>query len=232
MSFSLIGHVTAVANNDATTGSIDTTGADLIVIHIAQSKTTTLGTVSDSKGNTYTALTLESCSSGDVKSQLLYSKAPTVGSGHTFSYNGTGKAGVISVQAWSGANTSAPFDVGNGEIDGGLTSAAVGSVTPSVDNELVVTGISPGSGYQTSLTIDSSFTVSDKTVYSGGVNFSEGMAYKVQTTAAAVNPTWSWDTSDFSAANIATFKAAVGAAANDDERNFPRGFRGLTRGMA
>ncbi len=170
-----------------------------------------------------------------MESQLFYWAIPAVGSGHNFSLNQTGGDlfGTIEIQAWSGSIGASPFDVENGAIDTGATFGQPGSITPSQSNSLIVTGIGLATGDGGALSsINSGFTISDEVQFSSGVNYGGAMAYFVQGAAAAINPTWSWNSSENCPINIAVFKAAGGAAANDDERNFPRGFRGLMRGTA
>ena len=79
----LIAHaiVGSSTGNNATTSAIDTTGATLLVALIVTD--TGGGTMSDSKGNTWTALTAHSGGT-TVTGQLFYVSNPTVGSGHTF----------------------------------------------------------------------------------------------------------------------------------------------------
>ena len=210
MAYTLIAHGNVAGANSGTTSALDTTGADFLVIHLQQSKTASEATISDSKGNTWNQLTLQSCASGDVMSRLYYAKNVTVGSGHTFSFSGTSVFGSIEVQAWSGSHLTAPFDVENGAVDGSPASRSTGSVTPSQDNSLLVAGLASGGGDNSGTTIDLGFTVSDVSVYSAGVNFGGAIAYLVETISAAKNPTWTFNF-DFGAANIAVFKPAGGA---------------------
>src|SRR5204863_2222713 len=84
-----------------------------------------------------------------------------------------------------------------------------GSVTPSQDNEVLVTGYG-GDTNATTATIDSGFTVSDTFAYVGGSNMGGSAAYLIETTAGAKNPTWSAGVNG--PAIIATFKAVAVAA--------------------
>ncbi len=97
--------------------------------------------------------------------------------------------------AFSGADTVVPFDQQNGvATPTTTTSYQPGSITPSENNEVIVTAITSGGGV-TSYSIDSGFTISDQFDLSGGGHFPLGMAYLIQTSAAASNPTWSWSNS-------------------------------------
>lgn len=198
MAFSLVQHSAAIH----TTTGVDTTGANLIVLFAAYEAGST---VSDSKSNTWTALTPKG--SGGV-AQLFYCFNPTVGSGHTFSTTPITYGGIF-MAAFSGA-TSSPFDVENGVAPGSGTSIQTGSVTPSLNNELIITGINLG-GSAASPTINSGFTQTDSINANSGVSYGGSLAYLIQTSASAVNPTWSWTNAATNPAVIATFKSPVGS---------------------
>jgi hypothetical protein len=204
--FSLVAHTIATNGSASpiTTSAIDTTGATLIVVAFDEVDGLALATVSDNKGNTWTPLTARDNGAGPL-TQLVYCIAPTVGSGHTFTITSTSTfiSGHLAVQAWSGG--AGTFDVQNGGTPAFGTSAQPGSVTPSVNNSLIITSVSADNDSALPLTINSGFTVSDTSRTDGAYLF--GMAYFVQGTAAAINPTWSWaGTGSDIAAAIATFK--------------------------
>jgi hypothetical protein len=158
-------------------------------------------TLSDSKGNTWTGLTLKT--TGNAGSRIFYCAPTSVGSGHTFTVNSS-NAFAFGVQAWSGANAS-PFDIENGATASGVTSIQSGSVTPTNANSLIVAAGSPTDN--TSLYgVDSGFTATATVPFVGGTNEGLLMAYLKQNAAAAVNPTFSWTTSAAAAATIAVFK--------------------------
>src|SRR5271163_3787727 len=128
--------VQQLAANTAS-NAINTTGANLLVMSTVQNGSGGM-TVSDSKGNTWVALTPQSQFSSD-EACIFYVVNPTVGTGHTFQSNfpnsATSSGGLI-VTAWSGADTTSPFDVQNGT--GYFSSTAQpGSVSPNANNELV-----------------------------------------------------------------------------------------------
>lgn len=206
MGYALVAHASkgaASPGNSVTTDAIDTTGADLIVINSSVYGVT--GSVSDSKGNTWTACT--NYETGTTGVRMWYCRNPTVGSGHTFTVSYTGSYPTASVSAFSGSAAS-PLD----QQSGSNAWQYPGSVTPSEDNELLICCISwYPSG---TVSVDSSFAITDQVDYVSGAHMGGAMAYQIQTTATARNPTWSHSVS-FSgvATNIATFKAAAAAAA-------------------
>ena len=207
MAYSLVAQTKASGANTFTTSAIDTTGANLLVIFVSRYSVTS-ATLSDSKGNSWTKLS--NASGTNIVGSFFYCTNPTVGSGHTFTLTGTSIYAVIAVQAWSGANTVAPFDAENIGTPGTGTSIATGSVSPSVNDELVVAGLTTNS--TDTFGINSSFTISGQEPFTLNVNFGGAMAYLVQTTKGAVNPTWSWTNSANAAAAIACFKPSSGAS--------------------
>lgn len=196
---------TAVAGSTGgttvTTGAVDTTGANLIVISVSSYNSAVAPT--DSKGNTWTPLTDRL--NGAYHERLYYCASPTVGSGHTFTAAGAASYPTICVLAFSGAHAT-PFDQESGGGAASGTSSQPGSITPSEDNCVLVTGVDFGAGVAAS--INGSFTASsvdyDTSDHMGG-----GIAYKIQTTAGAENPTWSWTISGVNATAMASFKAAA-----------------------
>jgi hypothetical protein len=204
VAFAFIAGTTAGSiSTGVTTTAIDTTGANLIVISVATFVAFITPTLSDSKSNTWTALTGQN--STNEKVQLYYCVAPTVGSGHTFTWSGTSTYPVVSVMAFSGSHAT-PFDAESGTFSAGATSLAPGSLTPSVANCLVITGINYGTG--TAPSVGGGFTALT-TDTSAGNFISGGIGRLIQTTAAAANPTWSWTGSSESAAALAVFKPAI-----------------------
>src|SRR5580765_7474142 len=131
MALTLVGSITAVGDSGATTAAIDTTGANLLVISASW-----VGfgsdSVSDSKGNTWVPLTQHA--SGTKKHQFFYCLTPTVGTGHTFTVSGGGFPAAI-VYAFSGA---ASYHAENGNAV--FSPGASGTVTPSANGALVLTG--------------------------------------------------------------------------------------------
>lgn len=208
MAIALVANVGAgsATSNNVTTGSIDTTGADLIVIVV--SAYGGAPTLSDSKGNTWTART----SYGPIHvCKIYYCASPTVGSGHTFTLTSSTLYPTVNVAAFSGTHAT-PYDVENGyaEVGAPSTTGQPGSVTPSEDNEVLITGTTHAS---TVSSIGSSFTITDNIAYGAGTNIGGAMAYKIQTSAGAENPTWTYGSAQYFTASIATFKAGGGGAA-------------------
>lgn len=174
----------AASGGDATTSTVDSSGATLIVIGV--SYYITAPTVSDSKGNTWTALTAEVQTSASAR--LYYCENPTVGSGHTFTgADGDGVAVVIHVLGFSG-NAATPFDAETGDQTPTMTTLQAGSITPAGANELFVSLLTINN-VTLDATVDSGFTAL-ATLDSGDGVPSGILAYKIKSDATAENPTW------------------------------------------
>jgi len=186
-----------------TSGSLTTTGASLIVVYSSAYIGGSSITFSDSKSNTWTGLTNIAASRN---SRLWYAYNATVGTGHTFTLGGGGGSlfnQAFCVMALSGALTTDPFDQQNTNSNSLQATIAPGSITPSNDNEIVITGYASGS-QASPLSIGSSFTIIDSTLGDGHDNI--GLAYLIQTSATAVNPTWTGEPSNNNQSSIASFK--------------------------
>lgn len=174
----------------ATTPAINTSGATLLTVMVVYYTPGGTATLSDSKSNTWTPLTIYTASDGT--GQLYYCKNPIVGSGHTFTLTDDGGGSdynALAVAAFSGTNTAANADGDVGAGSASVTTQQPGSLTPSLDNGVVVTGLMFVDSSQVGdATINSGFTVTNSK--SSAVGYSVALAYKIQTTAAAVNPTW------------------------------------------
>lgn len=202
MTWTLKAHTNAAA---ASTSGIDTTGADLIVVSLVFYEVSGSENISDSYSNTWTQIGTRISQGSGQAMAWWYCQAPIVGAGHTFST--TSALTVLNVEAWSGSVAS-PLDQIS-SATGASTTIQPGSVTPGSANELVLTpvGASATSG---SVTVDSGFTIPDAVVYGGF--WGGAMAYLIQTSAVAENPTWTIPPSGGfgSIAAIATFKGSGG----------------------
>lgn len=209
MAISLVASTgTAGGATTVTTSAINTTGATLIVVQISEYSVGASIALTDSQGNTWTALTVKN--QGNSRSQLHYCVSPSTSASHTFTYGTALRYPSICVQAFSGVSTSSPFDVQNTNGASAATTVTTGSVTPSQNDEVLITGLC----FETTgtISINSSFTISNQVNYAFGNNFGSAMAYKIQTTAGAENPTWSkTGTGTSFATGIATFKATASA---------------------
>lgn len=183
-----------------TTDAIDTTGANLLIIAISYDSTGT-PTVSDSKGNSYTLIRTEE-EGAYHKLSMYYSLNGTVGASHTFTVSGANTFSSIAAQAYS---QIVSLDQQNGATADGA-SLQTGSVTPTENNELLVTAVGGGYAGLVPASINSSFTKDDEQEFVTATSYGLAIAHLFQTTASAINPTWTPNSSVGMATIIATFK--------------------------
>jgi hypothetical protein len=163
------------------TSAINTTGASLIVAIVAYYVST--GVFADSAGNIWTHAT-ESSTPGCA---LYYCINPTTSATHTFSIAG-GSYPAIAVAAF---NNTGPLDLSIR----GATGNQPGSGTPTYNGELLVTGYACNQSASGPYTVGSSFTITNQASPVSGEAIGVALAYLVQSTATAVNPTWAGATS-------------------------------------
>ena len=190
---SVVCHTTAgTTSNSAnlTTSAMNCTGVKVFVAAVsAVGGSYATNVLSDSQGNTWTRLT----EIADGYPQVFYAVSPSVGSSQTFTVLG-GVPGNGMQIAVAGFNNVSSMDVHNGtNLYSSATTQQPGSITPSQNGELLVTiyeGLLLDSS--TTLAVNSGFTMLDNSNngYGGGSNYT-ALAWQVQATAAAINPTWS-----------------------------------------
>lgn len=211
MAYSLIANTLkygTIGTDVVTTDAINTSGADILVVSLGCYQGDSTTGLSDSKSNTWTLVLRRTAT--NRQSAMWYAKAPTVGTNHTFTFTNVGGVeSTVMAAAFSGADQTSPKDQENGGSGLSGTSQQTGSVTPTQDNELLYTSLY---GLDQSPAIDSGFSILDSALSSQG---SMSHAYKIQTSAGAENPTWSWANSDPHAVTIVTYKALAAAAQNN-----------------
>jgi hypothetical protein len=113
----------------------------------------------------------------------------------------------MAVLAVSGS-ASSPFDQQNGATNGGShSSLATGSITPSENGELIV--IAGAAGVYQPASLTTPYGILAQVIISGGQHYAVFLAFTIQGSAAATNPTITYSASSGSAAAaIASFKAA------------------------
>jgi hypothetical protein len=211
--YALVAHTIAQSATGTTTTAgtpINTSGATLLVIVVSGFNNSLPWTVTDSKGNTYTLAVADPApyTSNPNTVTLWHNRGGTVGSGHTAQVvaGGGGGAATLSFAAFSGGNVS-PLDQTNHANATG-TSLAAGSITPLQPNELIVAGLSLKADAITTsgIGINGGFTIADSAPSVNATQDGGGLAYLIQTSIVAANPTWSWTNSTVSLAVIASFK--------------------------
>ena len=190
-----------------TSSSIDTTGADFLLVAVAYYAQGTLPTVSDSKTNTWQALTAYD-NAGTSNVRLFYSYNPTVGTGHTFTVTHPSTPFMTYfVYALSGMDTtSSVFDTQNGAGTSGSAYSS-GYITPDESGELIVSLYCVYSEGTTAPSPSSPFILRGWDPYNGGVTPGGAFAW-VNTYDSTTQIQATWDVGDGSAVTIAAFTLA------------------------
>jgi hypothetical protein len=137
---------------------------------------------------------------------LWYSIPTSVGPGHTVTFHG-GYMGMV-FAAFSGTAASGVLDTKAGAGQNGVTTIQPGSLTPSANDELLITS---ASSWTILAGVDAPFSSHlVQNLHPLGVNVGVALAYEIQTTATARNPTWSISGTDDAAALIAAFAPVSG----------------------
>jgi hypothetical protein len=202
---------TSAANTntfDVTTPAITTTGATFLVIAAASWAFTPAATPSDSRGHTWTSLTAQAIAN-DPRIQLWYVANATGGAGHTFTYPGPGGGDPrsycsIIVAAFSGVRLVSPLDGQAGTSGAAVASLATGAVTPTQAGDLLLSALAQGAASASS--VSGGLTILTQVPY--GAGFGATLAWRVQASVAASNPTWTLGASANMAVTQGAFKAA------------------------
>jgi uncharacterized cupin superfamily protein len=188
-----VGAGAASGGDGFTTSSINTTGANLIVVV----KTWTGGSepaLSDSNTNSYTAAGAAQVDSGNNRYvRQYYVQGGTVGSGHTFTLGGTAHYGSVAVLAFSGISAS-PLDQNAGDSATAWTTHPSGSITPTQANTVSVTGLMYDSG-SGAVTEPTGYTAGPEVAVSSGAHVGVSAAWKILTATTTINPDWTSSTS-------------------------------------
>jgi len=210
MAIAFIDSDTSAASGNLSAGPVDMAGASLIVCAHVYYSLGTLTSGPDDGVNTYVPLPLREAPDNGVI-RLYYAENPDVSSPLTVETVGSGVFNALIVAGFSGVKLSSAFDQNNDGATGGpTTSLQPGPTTPTEDNELLVTAIGLG-GTISGLGINSGFSSPIHIPYQAATNFGLAFSYLVQSSAAEVNPLFSWTTSVEAAQSIATFRAGAGA---------------------
>lgn len=199
----LVNKVSAVggANSATTSGeTINTAGATLIIVAVSSYGSDPV--LTDNVGNTY--IKLQTSTTTNSRSAMYYCAGPVTNANHYFTVTGTGTYPSIAVLAYSGTDNVMPLTRETGNSTGApSTTLVAGSITPPINNCLVVTSLATDAANTAS--INSSFVIEEQRVYTAAVNMGIALAAKVQTTAAVEGPTWTLTGSTNLAAKLVVF---------------------------
>ncbi len=203
----LVAHTLVGSTNgtSVTTGALDTTGATLIALILADQDG--LGAVSDNLGNTWVKLTPRVTTDVNGAVCIFYAENPIVGVSHTFSAVAVGAS--LAVLAHDVVITTAPLDGSTGAVQAAGVSSAISTpaLTPTQDGDLFITGYVS----QNTLllgTLNPPFTDVDQLQLVALQHYALSSGYYEQTSATAQTADWflSGAVSPGCVAVLATFK--------------------------
>lgn len=209
----LIDHKCGSTNSGSASVTLNTTNAGLFVMSLSYfGGAPTTSDISDTTTSTWALTSRRSLGCGGCNGQFAYAFNVTTSASHVFTFAPGTLSPSICVAAFSGNDTTAPFDQENFTSNGGATTTiAAGSLTPSGNGYLLMTMLgSVNQVYGSTPTLDTGYTVLDQQTFQTGVAVGIAHGYFVQTTAAAINPTWTVPTSDVVGAIHASFKFGTG----------------------
>ena len=167
--------------------TLNTTGAGLIVVFVGDYNGYMPSSITDSAGNTYSAATLYG---SNTSARIFYKYSPVTGSSVSFisSANFSDTRGFYNVMVFAGgAGGSIDLENGTGDNGAGVDTTQPGSITPTTNNQLIIAGLFSysGGGDPTA----SGVTKTHGVAHSGNIGMG-GAGYAIQSTATAINPTW------------------------------------------
>ena len=126
--------------------------------------------------------------------RIYYCVNPSVGTGHTFTISSSNIYAVFAVIGFSTA-ADAAVDVSSGYSQGSASTINPGSITPSGDGRALISFVATQRPNGTTYSIDGGFTETAENSPADGAYYGGEIAYLIQTTAAAANPTITASTS-------------------------------------
>lgn len=198
------------AAGGVTTDGVNTTGANLIVVNVAFYPAETGNpTLTDSKSNTWTALTPHTTANGFYRQKLYYCYSPSVGASHTFTLSGTNIFSSLNMCAFSvGGSSTVGSETGNSSNS--ASSLACGSLTPDQNDCLLIAAMNSGDTAG-AVSIDLSYTIPSPGTIDGAAGSYQGssIAYLFLGTAAAKNPTFNTTDATGIATGVVYFRDAA-----------------------
>ena len=189
-----------------TTAAIDTTGAKLIAVSCTGFGQ--IPTLSDSASNTWVT-TLTEADSGSVRQHTRYVINPTTSASHTFTLAAVAASGPsLAVAVFSDGSGTPVFDAAATVGTGTSSTASASSLTPAVDNSIVIAGVGALDSISSISNTNGDFIIptNGKVSFSGGAHLGVAIAYLIQTTAAAADPDWTLASSVAWGATLPAYK--------------------------
>lgn len=182
---SVFGNWSNVSPSDVVTAPVDMTGVNLIVFKCTYFGASDPTSITDSKGNTY--IKAATISANNMGVGVYYCYTTNVGSAMTFEIQGTD---VNAYVTGFGGTVGSVYDKKSSST-ATATTLQPGSVTPSFNNEVVVSIFgSFNANAGGAPTVNSGMTITNANAYNNTLQLSGGAAYIIQSAAASLNETW------------------------------------------
>lgn len=172
------------ANGGTTSSTIDTTGADLLILAVCTWSASGAETINDSQANAWTLL--HNDSQGTPELHWYYCISPNTNAAHDFTCLGTNTYPVIAVSAYTGTGVIS-YDQKSTAKGSGTLTIVPGSLTAGEDDCLHV--CCQGHDDTNLATVDTGFTEREDVGYSAGVAMGIQLADLILSSAAAKSPT-------------------------------------------
>lgn len=211
--------------SNPTTGAIDTTSANMIIVVISRDNSCTSTTsLYDNLGSSWLLVKSQSIigTGAAVDMFVGYGASLKVGPVHTFNPNVAGCSGgstgvysSIIVQGVICSSTPSPDQSISAASASGVTSVQAGLLSPGANNELIFSTACMSIGSGTWSGIDSGFTLLDGLIQQPNA-YGLALGYLIQSVASSTNPTWTYAPAGHTAAINASFsypQVGGGAAA-------------------
>ncbi len=205
-----IGDLTGGAKNS---GTFNSTGADFLLVGMVCQVANNASILSDSKSNTWIEIHDASDNSGFGDLQWFYAKNALVSSSHTVTLSPPATfppttTSVVILACSGSLQTADPLDTNSYNTTNGANGPITpGSITPAANNEILISLCEWETAGGT-VSVGSGFTITDQ-IDVGANNYGTALAYKIQTSLGAENPSWSSSvTQSQMEATLACFKAA------------------------
>jgi hypothetical protein len=171
-------------NGGTTSTSIDTTGADLLIMAVSTWSASSPETISDSQTNSWTLL--HNDLQGTPELHWYYCISPSTSASHTFTCTGVNTYPAIAVAAYTGTGVIS-YDQKATNKGGSVLSIAPGALTAGQDDCLHV--CCQAHDDANNATVDLSFTERQDVPYAAGVCLGLQLADLILSTAASKSPT-------------------------------------------
>jgi hypothetical protein len=188
-------------STEALTPTFNTTGGNLMVIvATAVSATGPAPTLSPS-ACTLNGLIVQEDSSNSERIWYCYGFTPSAS--QTVQITGGTYYPALTVYIFGGT-VGSTVDKQAG-ANGNATSCQPASITPSNNGEVIVSGFTVAAAIS-GLSVSGGMSTPTLVPYTSGTNLGNSAAYLIQTTAAAIQPQWSWSPAEFSACTTAAWQ--------------------------